>query len=749
MCNTDFLMALFVQFLLALVVGCFAYYVLLEARSVQKARKSPALPCVPTSAPAMSGEPWPSVSVLLPVYNEKLVVEKLIDAVCALDYPPDKLDILLLDDSSDETGALAAARIALHKAQGIPIRLARREQRIGYKAGNLNFGLSLTQGDFIAIFDADCLPPPDFLRQAMPCFQDERVGFLQTGIDYANRDASFLTRFQATEAGHKEHVTMGLSGDGFMASLTGSSCVWRRACIEAIGGISAETITEDVDMGYRAQLGTWKYVFLRNVVSLAELPESMAAFRVQRQRWARGLIHNAVRHTWEMFATPMTLMPRLHAISLMFSSLLLAAFYVLLLLSLFVALMTEHLGLFFHMCCTIFLIAAAVWAWGNTGGAPPAGDASASAAAPVPLRRQAGRVLGYVMLFFPLSLYYFTAAVQVFTGIQGEFHPTPKGYGRRKVAHPPVNGWLVALESFSLVYAATALAVSVAEGNYWVCLFSGLAVGGFSMTLFFSWSDSRRAESKAQRHILITGATGALGSALALLYAAPGRLLTLHGRNAAGLEEVAARCRKKGALVATQTLDLRHRQALQAWIADVCSNDTPDLIIANAGRNTNIGPSATGERFAEVEALVEVNLLSTMALVDGVLPYMRARGSGQIALISSLAAYYGIPATPTYCATKAALRTYGDALRGWLHKEGIRVNVVLPGYIASPMSNAMPGPKPFLWQPERAARAIRRGLARDWGRISFPFPLNLGIWWLSVLPSCLAVPIARLCGYGR
>ena len=738
------MMSLLIEVLLTLLVGFFILYVVLEVRAVRRSKRVGGLTLVTVgTAPApLPDALLPKVSVLLPVYNEKLVVEKLINAACALEYPVDRLEILLLDDSTDETGALAKAEIAYHHERGIPIRHARRETRIGYKAGNLNFGLSLATGDFIAIFDADCLPPPDFLRRVISCFQDEKVGFLQTAIGFANAKASFLTRFQAMEAGHKEDVTSGLSRDGFMASLTGSSCVWRRTCIEAIGGISAETITEDVDMGYKAQLCAWEYAFLRDVVSLAELPETVGAFRVQRQRWARGLIHNALRHAQNVMAASMSTLSRLHAVSLIFSSLLLAALYALLLLCLPVALMTASYGLFFHVCCTVFLLSAVIWAWCNTTGQRTGGS-------PVSLWKRLGDALGYVLMFFPISLYYFTAAVQVFSGIRGEFHCTPKGCGRQNVSHPPVNTILLFCEALSLLYALIALVIGLEEDNYWVTLYTGLAVGGFTMTLSFSLSDSRKSVRKTLYHVCITGATGALGSALALEYAAPGIRLTLHGRRAERLEQLTLQCRAKGACVETAVLDLRERDAVRQWAGELCADGAPDLLIANAGRNTNIGSGAEGEPFSEVEALVEVNLLATMALVDGVLPAMRKRGSGQIALVSSLASYYGLPATPAYCATQAALRMWGTSLRGWLQSEGIRVNVVLPGYVSSPMCDAMPGPKPFLWKPERAACTIRRGLERDWARISFPFPLNVGIWGLSMLPACLAMPIARILGYGR
>lgn len=249
------------------------------------------------------------------------------------------------------------------------------------------------------------------------------------------------------------------------------------------------------------------------------------------------------------------------------------------------------------------------------------------------------------------------------------------------------------------------------------------------------------------RTILITGATGGIGGALVESYAEPGNTLVLQGRNAPRLAEQAALCEARGARVITQVLDVRDRKQLSAWLREVCAQETVDLVIVNAGVNTNIGPDNAGERWEDIEALIEVNVLAAMATVDGVLPSMRARGAGQIALISSLAAYFGLPVTPSYCASKAAIKVYGEALRGWLAPEGVRVNVVMPGYVESQMCHDMPGPKPFLWPAAKAVRVIRRGLERNRPRISFPFPLDFGTWWLSVLPPAISERILRLIGY--
>ncbi len=249
--------------------------------------------------------------------------------------------------------------------------------------------------------------------------------------------------------------------------------------------------------------------------------------------------------------------------------------------------------------------------------------------------------------------------------------------------------------------------------------------------------------------VLITGATGAIGSALARAYAAPGRVLVLHGRNTDRLAAIARECEALGAKVETKALDVRETTALTDWLEEVTSRRAVDLAIVNAGAINVLRPGETRESREDAERVMDVNVGASLATVAALLPHMRKRGSGQIALVSSLLAWFGMPVAPAYSASKAALKSYGEALRHPLAQQGIRVSVVLPGFVKSDMSDELNVPKPFMITAEDAARRVVRGLERNRARISFPFPLNFGCWFLSTLPTGLAQGILALLGFGN
>ncbi|MGF7177069.1 SDR family NAD(P)-dependent oxidoreductase [Azospirillum doebereinerae] len=234
------------------------------------------------------------------------------------------------------------------------------------------------------------------------------------------------------------------------------------------------------------------------------------------------------------------------------------------------------------------------------------------------------------------------------------------------------------------------------------------------------------------RSIVITGASSGIGEALAMSYAAPGVTLALTGRDAARLEAVAGRCRAAGATVTTGLLDAADRTAMAAWLAAAESAAPVDLVVANAGMSAGTGGGVESEE--QARRILSVNLDGVLNTIHPLLPAMRARGRGQIALMASQASFRGLPGAPAYCASKAAVRVYGEALRGDLAGEGIGVSVICPGFVKSRMTAVNRFPMPFLMETEAAAWAIKRGLARNAARIGFPWPMVAAVWLLALLP---------------
>ncbi len=238
--------------------------------------------------------------------------------------------------------------------------------------------------------------------------------------------------------------------------------------------------------------------------------------------------------------------------------------------------------------------------------------------------------------------------------------------------------------------------------------------------------------------ILITGASSGLGAALAEYYAARGITLFLTGRNTARLEEVAIRCSGKGAVVVTGILDVTDAAAMEQWILARDDEKPIDLVIANAGISAGTGGIA--EDTAQVNNIFSVNVGGVLNTIQPLIPRMQARRSGQIAIISSLAGLRGLPSTPAYSGSKAAVRLYGEGLRGFLGKFGVKVSVVCPGYIKTPMTDVNDFPMPFLMTAEKAAGIIAAGLAKNKSRIAFPLRLYIPLWLLTCLPTWLTDP---------
>ena len=245
---------------------------------------------VPGPPPAWDG-PLPEVTVQLPLYNEMYVVDRLLQATARIDYPRDLLEIQVLDDSTDETTGVARAAVNRLVAQGFDVKYLHRANRAGFKAGALDAGLKTARGRFVAIFDADFIPTADFLQKTIPYFQDPKVGLVQARWGHVNADYSLLTKAQAILLdGHFVLEHGGRNRAGHFFNFNGTAGVWRREVIPAAGGWQHDTLTEDLDLSYRAQLLGWKFLFLPDLVAPAEVPVEMNAFKSQQHRWAKGSI---------------------------------------------------------------------------------------------------------------------------------------------------------------------------------------------------------------------------------------------------------------------------------------------------------------------------------------------------------------------------------------------------------------------------------------------------------------------------
>ncbi|MFP4544874.1 MAG: cellulose synthase family protein [Candidatus Kapaibacterium sp.] len=244
----------------------------------------------------------PMVTIQLPVFNEYFVVERLIRSVCAINYPKDKLEIQVLDDSTDETVELSRTLVEEFKNKGFNIKLLHRTNRSGFKAGALKEGLAMAEGDFVAIFDADFVPDPEFLNKTIPHFCNEEIGMVQTRWEHLNSEMSFLTKAQALALdGHFVIEQQVRNKAGFFMNFNGTAGVWRKCCILDAGNWQPDTLTEDLDLSYRAQLKGWKFLFLNDVTSPAELPADINALKTQQFRWTKGAVETAIKMLPQVF----------------------------------------------------------------------------------------------------------------------------------------------------------------------------------------------------------------------------------------------------------------------------------------------------------------------------------------------------------------------------------------------------------------------------------------------------------------
>ncbi|WP_266369264.1 cellulose synthase family protein [Tellurirhabdus rosea] len=447
---------------------------------------------------ARPDEQLPVVTIQLPIYNELYVAERLIDAVCSLRYPASKLEIQMLDDSTDETVEIIARKVAEYQQKGIDIKHIRRPDRKGFKAGALAYGLERARGQFISIFDADFMPEPEFLLKTIPHFEDPKVGIVQTRWTHLNQDYSVLTKLQAF--GLNAHFFIEQSGrnaEGYFMNFNGTAGVWRKTAILDAGGWSSDTLTEDLDLSYRAQLRGWKFVYREDIGSPAELPVAMNALKSQQYRWMKGAAECARKLMTRVLTAPhVPFRVKVHAFFHLLSSstfVLVLAMAVLSVPVLFVRITHPELTTafylisFFQLNLLILILFYGIPFW-------------------LERRNEVGKIgyyfLMYSCLMMGLSLHNGLAVIEGFIGRKTPFIRTPK-FNVRAVGDrwsgnkymlldlSPAINWLTVTEGILSLYFLTGVAMGLYFGQYNMLVFHCMLAFGFGMVFWYSVSHAR------------------------------------------------------------------------------------------------------------------------------------------------------------------------------------------------------------------------------------------------------------------
>lgn len=438
----------------------------------------------------------PLVTVQLPVYNELYVVERLIDSVAAFEYPSDKFEIQVLDDSTDETTEIIAEKIGEWRSKGIDIIHHRRNSRSGFKAGALEDGLRSAKGEFVAIFDADFVPGRDFLKKSLRGFSSHDVGMVQTRWDHLNKNYSLLTRLQAF--GLDAHFSIEQSGRnaaGCFMNFNGTAGVWRKECIVSSGNWQSDTLTEDLDLSYRAQLQGWKFVYLENVPSPAELPPVMSALKSQQYRWTKGGAEVARKQLGQVLRANLPLRVKWHAFMHLMTSAIFLSIITCAVLSvplLFIKHQFPQHQIIFQIASFFLaslLIVGLAYYISST-------------------KRQINKLKGflYFLKTFPLflsvsmglSLHNAIAVVEGYIGRKTPFIRTPKfnlegnpqRNSKNKYISSRINGLTIA-EGVLTIYFVFALFAAVSLHDYGLFVFHLMLAFGFGCIFFYSIIHSR------------------------------------------------------------------------------------------------------------------------------------------------------------------------------------------------------------------------------------------------------------------
>ena len=441
-----------------------------------------------TKAKSKQLSKYPVVTIQLPLYNEKYVVERLLDSITEIVWPPEALEIQILDDSTDETANIVQNKILESKFGGFDITHIRRNNREGYKAGALQIGLKASKGEFVAIFDADFIPQKSFLLETIKEFDNPEVGMVQTKWEHLNENYSLLTKLQAFGLnGHFRVEQTGRSKSGSFINFNGTGGIWRKSCIMESGGWQADTLTEDLDLSYRAQMSGWKFKYLEEVPSPSELPVIMSAVKTQQFRWTKGGAETAKKNLGKVLKTRLNFTNKIHAFFHLTNS---ANFLLLLIASvisiplLLIKYKNPELKIYFDLG-SVFLIgflAISYFYW---------------IANRHELQNSKGSFFKYFTLFIIFSMGFTLnnslAVIEGLLGLKTQFVRTPKfnivgphGNWKNNMYLSNKLTWTTLLEGLLSIYFFVGIVIGLAVGDYGLILFHLMLALGYAGIFYYS-----------------------------------------------------------------------------------------------------------------------------------------------------------------------------------------------------------------------------------------------------------------------
>lgn len=482
-----------IALLFLLVYGLMQMQLVYQYLHVKRKERKPAHGPVPAEKAIL-----PLVTVQLPIYNEEHVSERLIDAVAHFHYPSDRFQIQVLDDSTDKTVEIVRRKVAEWRQQGLDITHVRRAHRTGYKAGALAAALPQATGEFIVIFDADFVPKPDFLTETIPAFDDPHIGMAQTRWDHLNKQHSLLTHVQSFLLdAHFSIEQVGRNASGYFINFSGTGGVWRKSCIIDAGGWHSDTLTEDFDLSYRAQLRGWKFKYLEHVGVPAELPPVMSALRSQQHRWVKGITETSKKHLRQVLKAKVPGLVKLHAVLHLLVGLEFVSALVCSIISVPLLLLKQqvpHLQYLFQYTSfsLLTLVFLAIFHYVATVHTQSAPEANA--------QKYFWRVFPLYLCFsMGISLHNSLAVIRGWLGIKTPFVRTPKfnvtdgqqailsaAHGVTRIAR------LSLAEGFMVLYFLTGAALSVYVQDFSMLPYHLLLAFGFGMICWYSWHETQK-----------------------------------------------------------------------------------------------------------------------------------------------------------------------------------------------------------------------------------------------------------------